>query len=268
MKTKPFGGFAVVVLAAGRGTRMGLLTRDIPKCLLSVGGRTILDRQLSVFARADARSIEVVGGHGFSRFCPRPNVSYSANEQFETTNMVFTLFRSKTVKENSRKCDVVISYGDIVFSDEVLASLLDSNAEVSVVVDTEWLSLWQQRFTDPLEDAETLRYDETGMITELGRKPDKIEDIMGQYIGLIKFRVDMLEKIGGVWSELQQGHFSNQEHPERMFMTAFLQLLIDLGVRTEIVPISGGWMEFDSPSDLELYERHSGGPSPETHPAQ
>lgn len=250
-------GFSAVILAAGRGTRMGLLTRDIPKCLLHVRGKTILDRQLSAFTRADATAIEVVGGHGFSRFSPRNGVSFSFNNLYESTNMVFTLFRSNMLKEKKPVNDLVISYGDIVFSDSVLARLLESTGEVSVVVDTDWLSLWEQRFAEPLTDAETLRFDETGNITELGNKPEKIEEVMGQYIGLIKIRFDMLQKISHVWAGLQESDPSSQLNVNQMFMTSFIQLLIDLGVRTEMVPIKGEWMEFDSPSDIDLFNRQS-----------
>ena len=57
----------VVLLAAGLGSRLGMLTRDLPKALISVAGRPLLLHALSFAARLQPSRIVVVGGFGFAQ---------------------------------------------------------------------------------------------------------------------------------------------------------------------------------------------------------
>ena len=77
--------------------------------------------------------------------------------------------------------DLIISYGDIVYQQDNLASLLDSTDEISLMIDMNWRDLWSIRFTDPLDDAETLIIDSSGHIKELGKKP-KLTQYMGNIL--------------------------------------------------------------------------------------
>ena len=104
------------------------------------------------------------------------------NERFASTNMVHSLFCAEQLLDD----DVVVSYADIVYAPRVLESLLESTSDFSVVVDRDWLELWKLRMPDPLADAETMRVDVNGHITELGKKPTGYSDIQCQYIGLFK----------------------------------------------------------------------------------
>jgi hypothetical protein len=47
--------------------------------------------------------------------------------------------------------------------------------------------LWTRRFADPLADTETFRINAAGQLLEIGGKTTRIEDIEGQYVGLLKF---------------------------------------------------------------------------------
>jgi NDP-sugar pyrophosphorylase family protein len=55
----------VVVLAAGLGSRLGTLTRDLPKALIPVGGKPLLLHALSFAARLRPSRLVVVGGFCF-----------------------------------------------------------------------------------------------------------------------------------------------------------------------------------------------------------
>ena len=52
-----------IILAAGRGRRMGRMTRSLPKCLLKIGGMTLLDRQIHALRGAGIREIGIVTGY-------------------------------------------------------------------------------------------------------------------------------------------------------------------------------------------------------------
>ena len=113
--------------------------------------------------------------------------------------MVHSLFCALDNIELSE--DLIISYGDIVFEKEVLVKLLESNYPVSVVADKSWKKLWELRMENILEDAETFKYDKKFNIIEIGRKPNSINDIKAQYIGLIKIKKEYLDKVKFIYKK-------------------------------------------------------------------
>lgn len=52
-----------IIIAAGLGRRMGDLTKERPKCLLTVAGRTLLDHTIENLRRVGCKSIVVIAGH-------------------------------------------------------------------------------------------------------------------------------------------------------------------------------------------------------------
>ena len=84
--------------------------------------------------------------------------------------------------------------------------------------------LWSERFDNPLDDAETMKFDDDLNIFELGKKTDSYSDIQGQYTGLIKFDKNYLRKIKDTYIGIQN---SNSIDYKSMYMTDFIQLLIN-----------------------------------------
>src|SRR5688572_12693661 len=87
-----------VVLAAGTGSRLRPLTDSVPKCLLEVGGRSILDRLLADLAEAGVERAVIVTGYlgpkiaEHLRHTPPPlTVDFAQNAAYETTNNAASL---------------------------------------------------------------------------------------------------------------------------------------------------------------------------------
>ena len=80
-----------VILAAGESRRLFEYTREIPKCLLDVGGRSILERQISSLREAGIEEITVVVGHGADalRRVGGPSLRYVTNPDYRTTNSIW-----------------------------------------------------------------------------------------------------------------------------------------------------------------------------------
>ena len=57
----------VVILAAGQGKRLLPLTAEVPKALLDIGGKTLIERQIEAFATAGIREFTVITGYGSAR---------------------------------------------------------------------------------------------------------------------------------------------------------------------------------------------------------
>ena len=104
------------------------------------------------------------------------------NPRYHETNMVWSLFCGKELEG-----DLIISYGDIVYSRDILSKLLKCDTEIATTIDMNWEQYWRQRNEDPLADAETLKLRKDGSIKEIGQIPSSTSEIEGQYMGLLKF---------------------------------------------------------------------------------
>jgi len=241
-----------IILAAGQGTRLRPLTDTRPKCLVKLLGKSLLERQAAVLKYCGVDDIHVATGYRANQIDDL-GFATTYNPDFETTNMVTSLFLARNFMKKGG--DLLISYGDIVFQPSNLKKILSSDEEISLMVDGSWEKLWGVRLENPLEDAETFQESEDGFVTELGKVPNSIDDIQGQYTGLIKIRADMVGEVIEFYDSLDPNALYDGKTLPNMYMTSFLQALINTGKRVKSVRVDNGWLEVDSVEDLEVYER-------------
>ena len=237
----------IIVLAAGQGTRLRPLTENIPKCMVPLKGKPLIDYQLELFKSKGIKDITIVGGYLIEKLKSK-NVNLITNNAYATTNMVHSLFCAKKELND----DVIISYGDIVYNEKVLQKLIDSNENISIVIDKNWKEYWKARMNDPLSDAETLKIKD-GKIIEIGKKPNHYGDIEGQYIGLIKFSKEIIKEIIQFYDGLDKTIKYDGKDFSNMYMTSFLSLLGEKISPLKPVFINNGWMEVDCPKDLKHF---------------
>lgn len=238
-----------IVLAAGQGTRLHPFTIDRPKCMVALRDRPLLEYQRQTFDRAGIRNVLVVTGH-LADSVRAAGWKTVHNSEFASTNMVHSLFCA----ESEMDSDIVISYGDIIYEPRVLTALLESTAPISVVIDRGWQELWSARMENVLADAETLKLDNKGNIQEIGKKPQNLAEIEGQYIGLLRFSRSALTEIRKFYHALDRSALYDGKRFPQMYMTSFLQLLADQFVRPKAVLINHGWLEVDTVQDKTTYE--------------
>ncbi len=215
-------------------------------------GRSLLKRQMDTFAECGIDNVAVVGGYEIG-LIREAGFNCFENERFESTNMVESLFTARAYMEGPE--DLIISYGDIVYEADNLRRVMAADADINLMVDVNWRDYWSQRLPDPLTDAETLKFKDGDLLAELGKKPTSYDDIEAQYTGLIKVRGDVLNAFCQFYDDLDRRATFDGQAFENMYMTSFLQLLIDAGWPVRGVRVHGGWLEIDSVSDLSLYER-------------
>lgn len=235
-----------LILAAGEGTRLRPYTLDRPKCLVEVNGVSLLDRQLAVLRREGVADITLIGGYR-SNMLKRPGLGLEVNPRYAETNMVWTLFSAEPALQG----DLVLAYGDIVYSRDILRALLALTADIAVAIDLDWEQYWRARNENPLDDAETLRMDAAGRIIEIGQKPVSLDQIQGQYMGLMKFSPRGLDILRDTFHRARAAGTLRGKSPEKAYMTDLLQLMIDEGNALSAVRVQGGWVEVDTVSDLE-----------------
>lgn len=243
-----------IILAAGEGTRLRPHTLDRPKCLVELAGRPLIEYQFEALEAAGVRDITVVTGYRAEQIA-RYGRPTRHNDAYAETNMVASLMAAADLLDGGD--DVLIAYADIVYEPRIVASLVDCREPLCTAVDRQWLRLWRLRCEDPLADAETLKLDAGGNIIEIGRRTASYDDIQAQYMGLILARAEVAGLLPVIYRGLDANRMYEGKPKPRMYMTSFLQWLIDHGRSIRAVPVEGGWLEVDSVEDLDLYERMS-----------
>ena len=237
-----------IILAAGRGSRLRRYTEDCPKCLTRLGGITLIDRQLATLRGGGVDDIVIATGYRAKMLRLR-GTRRVHNPVWETTNMVETLFRAEAEFSD----DMIVAYSDIVYEPRVLRALMLSPHEISVVIDRGWRSYWEHRFADPLVDAESLRVDRDGRIIDIGGPVADIDEIEGQYIGLMRFRdtgVDMLRRARAALGA-EKRSWMDTRPVRKAFLTDLLMELILRGEPVHAVTVENGWLEIDTVEDYE-----------------
>lgn len=241
-----------IILAAGEGTRLRPHTLDRPKCLVELAGRPLLEYQIEALQAARIDDITIVTGYRAGQIA-RYGRSTRHNAAYAETNMVASLMAAADLLDG--RDDVLIAYADIVYEPRIVLELCRCPQPLCTTVDRQWLKLWRLRAENPLADAETLKLDADGDIIEIGRKPAGYDEIQAQYMGLILARADVARTLPVIYRGLDPGRLYDGKPKPRMYMTSFLQWLIDHGRSVRAVPVDGGWLELDSAADLETYEQ-------------
>lgn len=235
----------LVILAAGRGRRLRSKTSTLPKPLVKYLGKSILDYQISVIKKINLIKPILVLGYKHSLF-KKYNFPKIINTKFKSTNMVYSLFRAKKFMNNN----LVISYSDIIYSKSLLRKLINKRGDIVVAIDKNFKDYWIKRFKNPLNDVESCLI-KNNRILEIGGKVNSFKNIKGQYIGLIKLSKEGIKIFKKVYSSL---HKSDQKKLEKMYMTDFLQVLIDKGYKLTPLNFKSPWIEFDNQNDLKNNE--------------
>jgi L-glutamine-phosphate cytidylyltransferase len=234
-----------IILAAGRGSRMKSLTDERPKCLVEFSGKSLLEWQLGALREAGINQIAIVTGYKREFLVGRSLVEFY-NPRWAETNMVSSLARAKTWLV-SDTC--IVSYADIFYESSAVSLLMNCAEPLAITYDPNWLGSWQERFANPLLDAETFRLRPEGTVSEIGNRPKSIEEIEGQYMGLLRITPESWAEISRIRADLPR------LERDQMHMTGTLQKIIDAGRMTvRAVRYDGSWGEVDSPGDLRAYE--------------
>ncbi len=241
-----------IILAAGEGNRLRPHTVDRPKCMVKLLGYPLVMRQLETLRETGVEEITLVTGYRAEKL-NELGVATRHNPEYASTNMVYTLMCARDLLDGGD--DVLIAYSDIVYERRVLDAILSARSPISTTVDSNWQKLWRSRNEDPLIDAETLLVDDDGNIIELGKKPASLQQIEGQYMGLIKVRADHVNAFVEHYDSLDRDAVYDGKDFRNLYMTSFLQSLIDSGHPIQAVRVAGGWLEVDTTGDLALYER-------------
>ena len=232
--------YQAVILAAGSGTRLRPLTLESPKCLLDVGGKTILSRQLERIAAAGMERVVIVTGHladrveeHLHRFPPAIEVALAPNPDYATTGNCMSVLAARTQVTGR---GIVLCDGDVVLQGDALTRLVRGSGLCGLLLDTE------ARLG---EEEMKAQVDERGAVRRLSKQVNPA-DAAGESIGV--------QKLGGpalpiLWATLDAMRESGET--SGYYEDAF-QRMMQAGVTFNTVSIGHHeWTEIDDLADLE-----------------
>ena len=237
----------VVLLCAGRGSRLGNMTDEKPKSMTEIHGIPIILNTIAILQKLNIKNIKLILGYGYSKFPKLHGVESIINQNWNITNMVGSYILS--VNKNSFH-DTIFIYGDIIVNKEVLSNYIDTlDKKVgSIVIDDNWYDYWCARSSQPLDDVETCVVDKNDNLIELGKKIDKNKIPNFQYTGIGFFPLSYQKKIYKEWSS----KLSLTSKGRNFYMTEMINKLIKDHYQFVVHKICGQWLEIDTETDLNL----------------
>ena len=236
-----------IIIAAGSSSRLQL-AKGKSKGLLDINGKTIFDRQISLFRSNGIDEIIIITGkHSLGI----KNVSYINDEHYEQHEVLGSLMAAK----DEIKGRVLTSYSDILFDELILLQLLEFSGDIGIPIDLDWEKSYGGRTQHPRSEADNVLIKNKKIIRiEKGIEKTTEDEIVGEFLGLMALSKKGSEIFVENYLKLlhtHQGSFHKSASLKKAYLTDMIQELIDLGYDVYPIIVSGEWCEIDTQQDLE-----------------
>ena len=227
-----------IVLAASQGHGLGAATADRPKCMVDVRGKPLLHRLLGTLDECGIGDVTVVRGYCKDAI-PRSGITVVDNDDYAETGEAASLACALP----RLKGETIVVYGDVLFRRYILEDLLDSTADITVVVDSARTVAANPRDLVSATARNTGRYhdDEPALLTGVAVDPAQAS---GQWIGLMRLSTNGSQLVTQELETMQaEGMLAQADLP------ALLQR-ISLHHPIAVHYITGHWLDVDTTADL------------------
>ncbi len=169
-----------IILAAGVSRRLYPVTETIPKCLLEIGGKTILERQLESLKNQGISQITIVIGYYREKIIdfisanfPELNIEYIINQHFFETNTAHSVYlcRNSLIKDNH-----ILMNGDVLYPSQLLAQVISDSHETVLAVEVKKCGMEEVKVIEGANNR----------VVAIGKKLVP-ENCLGEFIGVAKF---------------------------------------------------------------------------------
>ena len=239
-----------LIIAAGLGSRLKKHTENLPKCMLDFGGKTLLQRQLDAYKKCGVKDISLIRGYKKEKINYK-GIKYFENTDYKNNNILNSIFYAEKIINGN----IIISYSDILFDSSVVVRTLDSDHDISVVVDIDWRGYYVGRKDHPISEAENVIFNSNNEVVKIGKINTGKEEVHGEFIGMIKLSDRGTETFKEHFHRLKKIYwnkpFQRAKIFQKAYLTDFIQELVDIGIKVHCVIIESGWKEIDTVEDYK-----------------
>ena len=234
-----------IIIAAGYGTRLGNLTKKIPKSLIDINGKSILKRQIKLLESKGVTEIILVTGPNHEKFLEK-KLKYVRDNFYENHEQLGSLMEAR----NFFNDELLILFSDVLFDDQVISKIIDSNNDFNIAVDYDWEKNYVGRTEHPISQADLVLI-KNNLVLKIMKNLTPVNNFkIGEFIGIIKLSQKASEKFLNHYKNLEKS-VNNKEISKKWYLTNMLQDLIDNNNSITPVEIDGNWCEIDTIQDLE-----------------
>ena len=239
-----------IIIAAGSAERLGSHTKELPKGLLDINGKSLLERQIQILKNKGIDEIIIIRGPHKEKFNIK-NVKYVEDTEYEKHDVLWSLMAAKDEMDG----EIITTYSDILFDEKILQTIIESNADIGIAVDLMWEKNYENRTEHPRSQADNVVI-ENNRIVKIKKNISNITEKQknGEFIGIIRFSKDGSKKFVTEFDKLKQKNpnpFHDARTFEKSYLTDMIQELIDNKITVKPIIIEGDWFEIDTPQDLE-----------------
>ena len=242
-----------IFVAAGEGSRMKELTTSLPKSLIEINGKSILQSQLSLLKKLNINDILIITGP-FSNKYEFENAQYLNDKNFKEHDQLGSIVTAI----NHIHDDVLIIFGDILFDESILKQICKNNSDIVIAVDMDW-SKYEIRDENPIADADKVSIDNNRIKRIFKQKIENDDNYsIGEFIGLVKLNSHGSKTFREIFSDLEKKHkgtFHDATSLSNAKLVDFLQEMIEREIIIHPEIINGKWCEIDTIQDLEIAKK-------------
>ena len=239
-----------LIVAAGLGSRLKGHTENTPKCMLDFGGKTLLQRQLLSYKKNGVDDISLIRGYKKNKINYK-GIKYFDNNDYKDNNILNSIFYGEEVINGN----IIISYSDILFEPFVVKRVMESDHDISVIVDVDWRNYYINRKDHPLSEAENVIFNSNNEVVKIGKISSEKEEVHGEFIGMIKLNHRGCEILKQNFHRVKKLYWNKPFQRAKIFQKAYLtdmiQELVDIGIKVHCVIIERGWKEIDTVEDYK-----------------
>jgi len=231
-----------IIIAAGRGSRLGEITENVPKPLVEVNGESILGRQIFLFKQLGIDDIVVITGYKREKIIFK-DVNYVVNHLYSSTEQLFSLMRAR----NFFSGELIVTFGDIIYDQEILNQMISEKGDLVLAFEKNWKESYANRSDNPAiysDFAHIKNKKVNKFFTNLDDESFDTDDVV-EFIGMMKLSSNITEVFLTQYLEIEK-------EAEKLKIISFLEMLRSSGVDMSTYFVKNKWCEIDTPQDLEI----------------
>lgn len=232
-----------IILAAGRGSRLAEHNPEgRPKCLMQIGGYSLLERHLDLLNRLKVRQVDLVVGYEadqivehVGQLVSRPEVAFHFNPRFQQGSVISLLAAKDTLLQGG---DTLLMDADVLYHPGILQRLVESNHKNCYLLDRDFIP-----GDEPVKIAVR-----QGLMVDFRKRLDPAlqYDYLGESIGFFRFSADMSADLARECARFEAEGLADAPHEEAM-----RNLLLERPEAFAFEDVSGlPWLEIDFPEDV------------------
>ena len=237
-----------IMLAAGKGSRLGKYTKNNTKCMLDVHGETLLERAIDALLEAGIKDFILVLGYkkdNVKKFIKEKeldkkiNITYVDNDVYDTTNNIYSLYLAKDYLIQD---DTILLESDLIYDKSIIKKLVNSKYESAALIAK--YEEWMDGTVVKLNDDNTIN-------SFVERKDFNYDDVDSYYktVNIYKFSKEFSERFYLPFLESYIKAYGNNDYYE-LVLKVISELkdtnLYGLPLTNEL------WYEIDDCQDYDI----------------